>query len=314
MPKTVTLTGGSGFVGQILQVGLRRRGYRVRVFDQFKGPIVNLLRRRHFGTSTNPLGQRLAHTIARVQRRASRTLLGSALVPPSSDQILDFRSRLAAAFAGSDAVIHLAGIPHPHMPGATAADFQRINYDGSINVFHAAQDAGAAKFIFASSGQVYGINKPVRIDQFPILESNYCPTREDGQSEYGVLKRQFEDYLAGACAPGRTQGISLRLEYPGFQSNTPDNFYVSTAIENLVAGFACAVENASPFTAEAFNIVDGHVDDRIVDVQQFVRDRWPRVPNHSQGNESLLSVQKARTLLGYDPIRQGSYFPVTLVW
>ena len=83
---------------------------------------------------------------------------------------------------------------------------------------------------------------------------------------------------------------------------------------DLVAGFACAIENGSPFTAEAFNLVDGHVDERIVDVQAFVSERWPEVPNFSRGNESLLSVQKARTLLGYEPIRGGSYFPVSLVW
>lgn len=34
--RVVTITGGSGFVGQMLQVGLRQRGYEVRVFDQFR--------------------------------------------------------------------------------------------------------------------------------------------------------------------------------------------------------------------------------------------------------------------------------------
>jgi nucleoside-diphosphate-sugar epimerase len=312
--RLVTLTGGSGFVGQILQSGLRARGYRVQVFDQFKGPAVNLLRRRHFGTSTGALGRKAAHAVARVQRGLSRRVLGSALIPPSADNILDMRSRLAARFTGSHAVIHLAGIPHPHMPGAIDADFERINYEGSINVFEATRAARVPKFIFASSGQVYGINKPVRVDQFPILESNYLPTRADGATTYALLKVKVEEYLAAACTPGSTQGVSVRLEYPGFQSTTPDNFYVSTSLENLVSGVACAIENTAPFTAEAFNLVDGHVDERIVDVQAFVRQRWGAVPNHSHGNESLLSVEKARRLLGYEPIKAGSYFPVTLVW
>jgi nucleoside-diphosphate-sugar epimerase len=312
--RRVVLTGGSGFVGQILQQGLARRGYRVDVFDQYRGVLVKLLRRRHFGTSRGSIGQRAAHLVARVQRRASRTLLGSAIVPPTTDHILDVRSRLAARFAGADAVVHLAGIAHPNQPGSAAVDFERINYEGSINVFEAARLAGVSRFIFASSGQVYGINKPVRVDQFPILESNYLPTADDGQSAYGLMKVKFEGYLAATCEPGGTQGISIRLEYPGFQSDTPGNFYVSTSLENLTQGVARAIENTASFTAEAFNIVDGHVDERIVDVQAFVRERWPDVPNHSVGNESLLSVEKARRLLGYDPIRNGSYFPVTLVW
>jgi nucleoside-diphosphate-sugar epimerase len=312
--KRIVMTGGSGFVGQILQDGLRRRGYRVEVFDQFRGPLVNLLRRRHFGTSRSAPGQKAAHAVARIQRRLSRSLLGSPLVPPTTDHILDFRSRLAARFTGSDAVVHLAAIPHPRMPGASDTDFERINYEGSINVFEAARMAGVPKFIFASSGQVYGINKPVRIDQFPILESNYLPTAEDGQSAYGLLKVRFELYMATTCVPGGMQGIALRLEYPGFESHDPGNFYVSTSLDNLSLGVACAVENQSSFTSEAFNLIDGHVNERIVDIQAFLRERWPDVPNRTNGNESLLSVQKARQLLGYQPVRNGSYFPVTLVW
>jgi nucleoside-diphosphate-sugar epimerase len=312
--KIVTLTGGSGFVGQMLQVGLRKRGYRVRVFDQFRGATVNLLRRRYLGATRGRMGQAVARRIGRIQRTLSRRLLGGPVLRPSRDNILDLRSHLAARFNGSYGVVHLAGIPHPFQPGAIDADFQRINYDGSVNVFEAARSVGIPKFIFASSGQVYGINKPTRIDQFPILESNYCPTLADGQSMYGILKLKFEQYLAGACVSGGTQGISLRLEYPGFRSSSAGNFYVSTSIENLVSGVVCALENSAGFASETFNLVDGHVDEGVVDVQAFIRSAWPEVPNLSKGNESLLSIAKARTVLGYDPIPNGSYFPASLVW
>ncbi len=312
--RVVTITGGSGFVGQMLRTGLRERGYDVRVFDQFRGPAVDLLRRRYFGGSRSSLGRACAQAVARLQRGPGKRLFDRGLVKPTTDNILDLRHRLAARFQGSHAVIHLAGIPHPYLTGAIDADFQRINYDGSINVFEAARSADVSKFIFASSGQVYGINSPTRIDQFPILESNYCPTLADGQSMYGFLKRKFEQYLAGACTAGGTQGIALRMEFPGFQSDNPGNFYVSTAIENVTSGFACALENTAPFSFEAFNLVDWHVDPKIVDVQEFIRRSWPAVPNLSTGNESLLSIAKARSLLGYDPIRNGTYFPASLVW
>ena len=312
--RIITLTGGSGFVGQLLQVGLRERGYRVQVFDQYRGPVVNLLRRRYLGASRGKLGQATASSIAKLQRRLGPALIGSAILPPAPDNILDLRSRLAKQFQGSYAVVHLAGIPHPHMPGAIEDDFRRINYEGSVNVFEAARSAGVAKFIFASSAQVYGINNPTRLDQFPILESNYCPTLADGQSMYGFLKLEFEKYLAAVCPGGEIQGIAFRLEYPGFRSETPENFYISTSIENLVAGFVRALETPADFPFETFNLSDGEVDDKIVDVQEFLRRCWPSVPNRSQGNESLLSVAKARTVLGYNPIRGGSYFPVSLVW
>ncbi len=312
--KIIMLTGGSGFVGQMLQVGLRRRGYVVCLFDKYRGTAINLLRRRYFGTSGSPVGRAVARQIGKLQRKVSIRLLGGPLLRPTTDNILDLRSVLAARFRGAYAVVHLAGIPHPFLPGAIDADFQRINYDGSVNVFEAAKSIDVPKFLFASSGQVYGINNPTRIDQFPILESNYCPTLAEGQHMYGLLKAKFEQYMAGACAAGGTQGISLRLEYPGFQSDNPDNFYVSTSVENLVSGVVCALENSADFRFETFNLVDGHVDERIVDVQQFIRTRWPGVPNFSEGNDSLISVAKAGTLLGYNPSRNGSYVQQSLVW
>ena len=312
--KIIVLTGGSGFVGQLLQTGLRRRGYDVRLFDQYRGAAMTLLRRRFLGTSRSRVGRAVARQIGKLQRRVSSRFLGGPLLRPTKDNILDLRSVLAERFRGAHAVVHLAGIPHPFLPGAIDADFRRINYDGSVNVFEAAQSVGVPKFLFASSAQVYGINNPTRIDQFPILESNYCPTLADGQHMYGFLKRKFEQYLAGACVDGDTRGASLRLEYPGFQSDSAGNFYAGTSVENLVSGFVCALENSFDFRFETFNLVDGHADEGIVDLQLAIRTFWPTVPNFTKGNESLISVAKAGELLGYKPIRGGSYIDKSLVW
>ena len=35
--KRVLITGGSGFLGQLLRVGLEREGWEVRVFDPYRG-------------------------------------------------------------------------------------------------------------------------------------------------------------------------------------------------------------------------------------------------------------------------------------
>lgn len=312
--KLVTVTGGSGFVGQTLAPGLRRHGWRLQIFDRMRGSLVTLLRRRHLGTATFRPALEAATAIHRAQRRLEPALVALGLIRPTWDDILDLRSRLAARFAGSYAVVHLAGIPHPFAPGAADEDFHRINYDGAINVFEAARDAGVAKFIFASSAQVYGINQPVSIDQLPILESNHCPTPAEGQTTYGHLKTEFEQYLAKACSDGGTQGIALRLEYPGVRSRQPSNFYISTSIENLVAGFVCALKAPDSFASEVFNLADAEVDPSIVDVQEFIRTRWPDVPNHAVGNECLLSTEKARRHLGYRPVSEGTYYDHAVVW
>ena len=53
-----------------------------------------------------------------------------------------------AHFAGSDAVVHLAGDPRP---GASWAAIQRLNFDLTLNVYEAAARQGAKRLIFASS-------------------------------------------------------------------------------------------------------------------------------------------------------------------
>lgn len=310
----VTVTGGSGFVGQLIRPGLEAEGYDVRVFDRLRGPFVDALRRRHLGTSTSGPVLSVARKVRGAQLRAETELVRRRLLRPSWDDVLDVRAYLADRLRGHYAVVHLAGIPHPHQPGTVPQDFRRINFDGAVNVFEAARMAGVRKFVFASSAQVYGINNPVRVDQFPILETNYCPTLEDGHHAYGVLKRDVERYLDEAAAGGDIQAIALRMEFPGFRSEAPVNLYVSTSVQNTIAGFAAALNTRADFASEAFNLADPHVEAAIVDVQAYLRTRWPGVPNHTTGNESLLSTEKARRLLGYRPQPGGSYYDPSLVW
>ena len=312
--KLITITGGSGFVGQMLRRGLAARGYQIKVFDQFRGPVVSLLRHRFFATSSSRFPLKLARRIKRITTRLERTFIENELLRPSLDNILDLRSHLIERFRGSDAVIHLAGLPHEHVRGAVAADFHRINYEGSINVFEAAREAGVRKFVFASSGQVYKINNPVRLDQFPILESNYCPSLEEGQSLYGWLKFQFEHYLADACRDQSTQSIALRLEMPGMRSHFAENFYISTSIENLICGVADALEAELDAGFEAFNLADAVVDEGVANIQKFIAEKWPHVENRTVGNECLLGTEKARRLLKYNPRPGGRYYDFSVIW
>jgi NAD(P)-dependent dehydrogenase (short-subunit alcohol dehydrogenase family) len=312
--RTLTITGGSGFVGQLVRQGLAADGWRTVVYDRFRGPLVDLMRRRYLASTASPYARRAARAIRRVQSHTEPALVRARVVRPRADDILAPRDLLAACFAGSRTVVHLAGIPHPYWPGATQEDFVRLNYDAAVNVFEAARDAGVPTFVFASSAQVYRINDPVRLDRLPIVESNYLPLPAEGQTTYGFLKAAFERYLAGACRSGSTQAVSLRLEFPGFRSTEPSNLYVSTSLENLCAGFSCAVEPPGDLGFGAFNIADAEVDPGIVDIQDYLRARWPYVPNHATGNQCLLCTEKAQRILGYRPAPNGRYIDKSLVW
>ncbi len=65
---------------------------------------------------------------------------------------------------------------------------------------------------------------------------------------------------------------------------------------------------------DAFNIADAEVGAQVVDIQAYVRRRWPYVPNHSVGNQCLLDTQKAQRVLAYRPVRDGRYIDPALVW
>lgn len=312
--RVVTITGGSGFVGQLLRPSLSSDGWTVRPYDPFRGPVVNLLRRRWLATSRARGAGRAAARIRAAQKWAEPRLAGVGVIRRHEDDILAEREAIARRLKGSQAVIHLAGIPHPHQPGARDEDFMRLNYEAAVNVFEAAREAGVGTFVFASSAQVYRINDPVRITQFPILESEHLPLPAEGQTAYGFLKGAFERYLAGACRTGATQGVSLRLEYPAMRSTWGDNLFVCTSLENLRSGFACALRPPADLGFEAFNLADADVDPSVADIQLYLRTRWPYVPNHTSGNQCLLSTEKARRLLGYRAVAGGRYVDEALVW
>ncbi|WP_017591332.1 NAD-dependent epimerase/dehydratase family protein [Nocardiopsis potens] len=87
---------------------------------------------------------------------------------------------LAEAFAGADAVVHLAGIPDE----APLPDLLRANVEGTHNVLEAARRAGVPRVVLASSNRATG-NYPV--DRTVTAAD---PPRPDGF--YGVSKAAAE--------------------------------------------------------------------------------------------------------------------------
>ena len=312
--KRVTITGGSGFIGQMLREGLSGDGYQVAVFDRFRGPWIDRIQHRTFGTLHGFAGRAAGKAFRRIQAAAQQLLIAAGAIRPSAHDILGARDLLVEQFSGSDVVIHLAALPHPSVPGMTEADYWRINYEGSVNVFEAAREAGVRRFVFASSAQVYAINKPVRIDQFPILESNYLPTLADGINLYGFLKGEFERYAQSHSLNSGMQTVALRLEFPGVLSRYAWNLYICCSIENTLAGFKLAMERELSTGFNVFNLADSEVRRDIIDIQEFVKRNWPAVPNRVTGNGCLLGIEKACALLGYSPQLRGTYYSLGAMW
>lgn len=232
------------------------------------------------------------------------------------DQDIRDVRRLESEIQECDYVIHLAGFPRPELGNV---DYLGTNYYGSLNVFHAAVKAGLKKMIFASSGCVYGAWKGnIRPDQLPITEENYKPILNvDNQTYYGHLKIQTEEYLRENANEFGLQCVSLRLELPGVKTAEANhhNLYAQTSIENVCQMFHLALSVDLDSYFEEFNVNDDYIPVSFIkfdkmqrlNIQKEIDKNWNGIPNYTQDNECLWSTKKAKRLLGYKPIRNGSY-------
>ena len=99
------------------------------------------------------------------------------------------------AFQGCDVIVHLAFMITGN---ASAKTIRAINVDGTLNAFRAARDAGAERFVYASSVAAYGFHadNPVGMDED-------WPTRPADRLFYAQEKAELEELLgkeAGSVA------------------------------------------------------------------------------------------------------------------
>ncbi|MDO8834665.1 MAG: SDR family oxidoreductase [Vicinamibacterales bacterium] len=125
--RRVVVTGGAGYVGSALVPDLLRSGHRVEVIDLF-----------WFGEEV--FGEYNRH-------------------PNLGRHHVDIRDTDAvrSAMHGADAVIHLACISNDPSYELDPRLSKSINYDCFGGLVRAAAEAGAERFIYASSSSVYGV-------------------------------------------------------------------------------------------------------------------------------------------------------------
>ncbi|MER5866742.1 NAD-dependent epimerase/dehydratase family protein [Kitasatospora sp. NPDC002040] len=152
----VVVTGGAGFIGANLARALLARPE----VDQV-GVVDNL----STGSKANLAGLDVA--------LYEGTILDPAL--------------LDTAFAGADAVVHLAALPSVPRSVADPLASHHANATGTLEVLEAARRAGVGYLVAASSSSVYGANR-----ELPKRET----MRTAPMSPYAVSKLATEAYLA----------------------------------------------------------------------------------------------------------------------
>ena len=93
---------------------------------------------------------------------------------------------LREAFAGADVVVHLAFL----IISGSKETTQAINVEGTLNAFRAAAEAGARRFVYASSIAAYGFHR-----DNPIGITEDWPTRPADRLFYAQEKAELERLL-----------------------------------------------------------------------------------------------------------------------
>jgi nucleoside-diphosphate-sugar epimerase len=111
---------------------------------------------------------------------------------------------LREAFAGANVVVHLA-----FMITGTGNEktIRAINVEGTLNAFRAARDAGAERFVYASSVAAYGFHR-----DNPVGMREDWPTRPAGHLFYAQEKAELEHLLEAEA--GQSEKPALYLLRP----------------------------------------------------------------------------------------------------
>jgi nucleoside-diphosphate-sugar epimerase len=216
-----------------------------------------------------------------------------------------------------DAVVHLAAIPAPGIT-ANAATFHH-NITATYNVFAAARAAGITNVVWASSETLLGIPFETPPPYIP-LDEEY-PARPE--SRYALVKHLEETMAEQFCRWNpQLKMIGLRFsnvmepadyaEFPSFDADPALRKWNLWGYIDSRDG-AQAVRKALDYQATGVEIFIIANADTVMSRSSasLAADVYPGVPVTRElgEHETLLSIEKARRLLGYEPAHSWRQLP-----
>jgi nucleoside-diphosphate-sugar epimerase len=176
--KSVLVTGGAGYVGNVLTPQLLNAGYRVTVYDTC-----------FFGRDTLPEGHKQLKIVQADIRDTAK---------------------FAEAVKGVDAVLHLACISNDPSFELDENLSKTINYDCFEPLVLAAKNAGVKRFVYCSSSSVYGVSdKPEVTEDHPLVPLTLY-NKFKGLCEPLLWKHQGPDFVCVTIRPATVCGYSPR--------------------------------------------------------------------------------------------------------
>ena len=177
--QNLLVTGGAGYVGNVLVPVLLDKGYKVTVYDSL-----------FFGGETLPTGNPRLKLV--------------------EGDIRD-TEKLASCFAGIDTVLHLACISNDPSFELDEGLSQSINFDCFEPMVVAAKKAGVKRFVYCSSSSVYGVSDSPDVTEDHPLVPLTLYNKFKGMCEPVLFKHQAPGFTCVTIRPATVCGYSPRL-------------------------------------------------------------------------------------------------------
>jgi nucleoside-diphosphate-sugar epimerase len=279
MSKRVIVTGGSGKAGRGVVRDLQKQGYDVLNVDRLPSP-----------ESSGP----------------------DSAIPFLPADLTDYGQTLEAFSAGvwgrqPDAIVHLAAIPSP--VHATPDQVFRNNITSTHTVFSGAARLGIKRVVWASSETTLGLPFDRPPDYAPVDEAHAYPETSYALSKVlgEEMARQFSRWSGITILGLRLSNVMVRHDYERFPTFWDDpqlrrwNLWGYVDESHVNQSVRLALE-ADIQGADSFIIAAG---DTVMKrpSRELMAEVFPGVPvaERVDGFDTLLSIDKARRLLGYAP-------------
>ena len=224
-------------------------------------------------------------------------------------QVVDAFAGLGDRGDGVDAVVHLGAIPAPGLRSEVATFHN--NMTATFNVFWAAVRLGIRRIGDASSETVLGLPFDVPPPYVPVDEE-YAPRPESVYSLVKTLEERMADELVRwhpdlSITALRFSNVMVPEDYAAFPSFDADAGIRKWNLWGYIDARdgAQAVERALTSAPVGFDTFIIAAADTVMTRPngELLHEVFPDVPRRGEvgTNETLLSIDKARRLLGYAP-------------
>jgi nucleoside-diphosphate-sugar epimerase len=243
------------------------------------------------------------HDVLNVDQRHDGSPNGSCLLADLTDP-----GQCLEALAGADAVVHLAAIPAPEI--RPPAETFRVNMLSTYNVFAAAEAHHLARVVYASSETVLGLPfdqppafAPIDEGHPPRPESSYALAKLAGETVAGQFARRTGVPHVGL----RISNIMEPSDYaafPGYQADaTLRRWNLWGYVDARDVAAACELGLTADVAGHEVVIVAAADTCMRRDSADLMAEVFPHVPltREVRGRESLLAIERARQVLGYEP-------------